>query len=176
MSDRGRGLAARIVECHWEIELERAFDRRDECERIADDAGLERIDSGTKRTAFAVDGDLVDGDAECSLKVAYTPLGYYENRSEIFWWAEMPEAAREYFAPVLDHEPGWRETDHAARWVLMPRAERDLTQDELDEVWYNLGDVGFVGEDVEDAHQLGRIDGAPVIVDYGRGAFVEPVE
>ena len=172
LREEGREIADEIAACYWEVEVTGQYDRREECEERAAEAGLRRLDAGTKRTVYAVPDELVAGERSCILKIAHSLLGYYENRGEVSWWSRMPGEAREYFAPVLDHDPGWEGTDHACRWVVMPDADRDLTREERREVWFNLGDVRFVGEDVEDAHQLGRIDGDPVIIDYGRGDFI----
>ncbi len=167
LTPRGRAVADRVAACHFDVEVERAFDRRDDCEAVATSHGLDVIDAGHKRRAYRLPGRLVDGDRACTLKVAYSLNGYYENRCEVAWWREMPDGARHLFAPVLDYDPGYG-------WVLMPGAERDLTEAERREVEFALGDAGWVGEDVTKPAQYGRVDGDPVVVDYGRADFLDP--
>lgn len=169
LSDKGRSIADRLASCHFDVEVSREFDRRDECENLADGHDLERVDAGHKRVTYDLPGDLVDGGRACSLKVAYALPGRYENRCEVWWWQRMPDDARHLFAPVLDHAD-----DHG--WVVMPAADRDVTPAERRDVVFGLGDAGWEGEDVERAAQYGRIDGEPVIVDYGRGDFASPPE
>lgn len=162
LTDHGRELADRLVECHWQIEVTKSFDERNECEAFAEANGLEKIDRGMKRSIYTVDDELLDGSDDCVLKVAYTLTGWYENRSEVVWWEQMPDEARAHFAPIWDQNPGWN---------LMPRADTDVSDDEMRRLRARLESVGWAGNDATKEENIGKIDGVPVVLDYGKADF-----
>lgn len=160
MTERGRAVAERIADCYVEVDIEREFDSKAECRRLAESEGFELIASGLSRNVFVPDDRLVDGEAACVVKIPTRLLGAYETRREIRYWNRLPEEATRYLAPV------W---DHGLEWLLMPRAETDLTSEEITRIWSGLSAAGWYCEDANWAHNLGRVNGRPVVLDYGAG-------
>lgn len=157
----GRGAAEELVRRYREIEVTREFDRRPECRAYASERGLRDIGRGAKRVVYAVPDDLVTGERDCVLKVAYALTGFYEVRSEAVCWADLSAAARDRFAPVWEHARGW---------LLSARAGTDVTDADVRQLAASLDEVGWTGEDLK-PENVGVLDGRPVLVDYGKGDF-----
>lgn len=164
LTKTGREVAEELTHRLWEVELTREFDRRSECEEYAAAHGLRKIGHGAKRAVYALADDLVEGASDPVLKVAYAFTGYYEIRSEGVWWEEMPDRSRDCFTPVWEYGRGW---------LLTARAETDVTDEDVRELEAALDEVGWIGEDLKPAN-VGKLEGRPVLVDYGKGDFEEP--
>ena len=160
LTEQGVEIAERIADCYVEVDIERNYDSADDCLAMARSSGFEPIGSGLSRDVFVLDPELVTGDRECVIKIPTRLLGTYENLREVRHWNELPDAVRRHLAPVLDH---------GLEWIVVPRAEQDLTSAEILSLWADLTDTGWACEDANWAHNLGRIDGRPVILDYGGG-------
>lgn len=162
LTDEGRRAADAISTRYWEAALADDGAARDECRRRAAAAGLEKIEAGSRRIVFAVADELVVWDAECVLEIPHELFGHLENRAEVASWERMPEAARRHVAPIWEYGEGWH---------LLPRAETGVTSREVLEVWSALSDAGWYCENANRGHNVGRVDGRPVVLDYGRGCF-----
>ena len=162
LTDEGRRAADEISTRYWEAALADDEAARAECRRRASAAGLEQIATGSRRTVFAVADELVVGSAECVLKIPHELFGYLEHRAEVASWKRMPEEARRHVAPIWERGEGWH---------LLPRAETDVTSRKILEVWSALSDAVWYCENANWGHNIGRVDGRPVVLDYGRGCF-----
>lgn len=165
LTDRGRAVADRVADCYVEVSIDRRYHSREECRDLAASLGLDLVAMGVGRDIYAPEPALVAGDGECVLKVPKNLLGAYESMRELTYWRTLPAAVRRYLVPILDHGDDFR-------WLLMPWAEADLTSAEILELWSALCDAGYAFEDANWAHNLGRVDGRPVVLDYG-GGYVE---
>lgn len=160
LTDTGRDLAAELADCYVEVDIERRFSSNDECREFAANHGFDLLATGLGRDIYRVPVDLLTADRACVLKVPSRLIGSYENRREAMYWRELPREVRRHLAPVYDD---------GVEWTLMPEADQDLTSREILELWSSLREVGWACEDANWQHNLGRVDGRPVILDYGAG-------
>lgn len=165
LTEEGRQIAEEISHCYVEMSYDGgAYDTKEECRAVAKSRGLEHLGTGVGREIFVLDADLTTGDRECVLKMAYNLEGCYECQREIRSWDRVSDEARRYLAPLLDSDIGW---------VVMPRAEleHDLTPREIETLLGEFHETGWACEDTNEAVNLGKIDGRPVIIDYGMGCY-----
>ncbi len=162
LTDRGREVAWTIADCYVEVDIERRYASKEECVALAADRGFERIASGLSRDIYVPDPEYLTEPADVVVKIPTRLLGAYECRREARTWADAPDEARPFLAPVLDEDIGWE---------LMPRAERELTSAETTWLWAGLSNAGWACEDANWKHNLGLVDGEPKILDYGGGLF-----
>ena len=160
MTDEGREIAELVEFCYIEMSYEDGeYDTREECQAVAKSRGLEMVGAGVGRDIFAVDEAYHTGEMNCILKVPKNLVGAFECRREIQTWRGTKEI-RPFLTPVLDHGMGW---------ILMPKAEQELNTQEINDLLSELGETGWSCDDANEAHNLGKIDGEPVIIDYGMG-------
>lgn len=160
MTDEGREIADLVEYCYVETSYESGeYETRDQCKAVAKSRGLEFSGAGGGRDIYDIGQEFHTGDRECILKVPKNLVGAFECRREIQTWRDRAEL-RPFLAPVLDNGMGW---------ILMPKAERELDTQEINELLSELGETGWECDDANEAHNLGKIDGEPVIIDYGMG-------
>ena len=159
LTEEGREIANEVEYCYVEMSYGGEYETRDQCQAVAKSRGLEMKGAGVGRDIYEIDSELHTGDFQCILKIAKNLVGAFESRREIQTWRDVEEL-RPFLTPVLDHGMGW---------ILMPRAEQDLTTHEINDLLSELGETGWGCDDANEAHNLGKIDGEPVIVDYGMG-------
>ena len=163
LTEEGRKIAAEVAYCYVEMSYDGGeYDTKQECRAVAKSRGLEQRDTGVGRDIFDVGADLVTGDRDCVLKMAYNLEGCHECQREAQSWERVPDETRQYLSPVLDHDIGW---------VLMPQAELGLAPDEIETLLGEFHETGWACEDTNEAHNLGKIDDRPVIIDYGMGCY-----
>jgi hypothetical protein len=160
LTGTGRDLAVEIADSYVEADIERRFSSKEECREFAATHGFELLATGLGRDIYRVPVDLLTADRDCVLKIPSRLIGSYENRREALYWRELPAAVRRQLAPVYDD---------GVEWILMPEADQDLTSGEILELWSSLREAGWACEDANWQHNLGRVDGRPVILDYGAG-------
>lgn len=160
LTDAGRELATELADCYVEVDIDRRFTSKDECRELAGTHGFELVATGLGRDIYRVPADLLTADRSCVLKVPTRLIGSYENRREAIYWRELPGEVRRHLAPVYDE---------GVEWILMPEADQDLTSREILDLWSSLRRAGWVCEDANWQHNLGRVDGRPVVLDYGAG-------
>lgn len=163
LTDEGRETVEEFVHCYEEVSYGGEYEEEDECRGIVKSQGFEKVGSGVGRDIFAVPDEYVTGDRDCIVKFARNLVGCHESQREVRSWQRVSDEARRYLVPVLDHDVGW---------VLMPRAqEEDLSSHEIQELLASFTDTGWACDDTNEAHNLGRLDGDPVIIDYGMGCY-----
>lgn len=162
LTDAGRDLAVELADCYVEADIEGRFTSKDECRAYAETNGLELLATGLGRDIYRVPPDLLTANRASVCKIPSRLLGSYENRREALYWRELPAEVRRHLAPVYDS---------GVEWILMPEAEQDLTSDEILSLWSSLREVGWACDDANWEHNLGRVDGQPVILDYGAGCY-----
>lgn len=160
LTDAGRELAVELADCYVEVDIERKFATKDECREFGVDNGLELLATGLGRDIYLVPPELLTANRECVLKIPSRLMGSYENRREATYWRELPAAVRRHLAPVYDA---------GIEWLLMPLAEQNLTSAETLGLWSSLTAAGWACKDANWHHNLGRVDGRPVVLDYGAG-------
>lgn len=162
LTDDGREIVNEFVHCYEEVSYEGDYETADECRGIAKSDGFEKVGSGVGRDIFGVPDEFVTGDRDCIIKVARNLVGCHESLREVRSWERVGEDAQQYLLPVLEHDVGW---------LLMPRAEGDLTSHEIQQLLAAFTDTGWSCDDTNEAHNLGKFDGEPVIIDYGMGCY-----
>lgn len=162
LTDDGHDAIEEVTYCFEEVSYGGEFHDPDECRAIAGVQGFEKLGSGVGRDVYAVPREFVTGDRACIVKVARNLEGCHETRREVDSWHRVSDDAREYLLPVLESELGW---------VLMPRAERDLASHEIQRLLADFHATGWACDDSNEAHNLGKLDGDPVIIDYGMGCY-----
>lgn len=160
LTDAGRDFAVELADCYVEVDIEGAFSSKAECREYAESNGFELLATGLGRDIFRVPTDVLTVDRPSVLKIPSRLIGSYENRREARYWRELPAAVRRHLAPVYDA---------GVEWLLMPEADQDLSSGEVLELWSSLRQEGWACEDANWYHNLGRVDGRPVILDYGAG-------
>lgn len=160
MTDEGREIAELVEYCYVEMSYEGGeYETREECQAVAKSRGLEFIGAGVGHDIYAMDEEYHTGDMECILKVPKNLVGAFECRREIQTRRDIEEP-RPFLAP---------EFDNGMAWILMPKAERELNTQEINDLLSELGETGWGCDDANEALNLGKIGGEPVIIDYGIG-------
>lgn len=162
LTDDGRDALAEVAYCFEEVSYGGDFHDDAECRAIAGVHGFEKLGSGVGRDVYAVPDEFVAGDRRCIVKVARNLVGCHETRREADSWHRVSDDAREYLLPVLETELGW---------VLMPHAETGLATHEIQHLLADFHATGWACNDTNEAHNLGRLDGDPIIIDYGMGCY-----
>lgn len=163
LTDEGRDVVEGVVHCYEEVSYEDGeYDTVDQCRAIAKSDGLEHVASGVGRDVFDVGPEFRTADGDYVLKVARNLVGSHENRREIQTWERIPEAARPFLAPVREHGVGW---------LVMPKADVGPSTHQIQRLLSGLGEAGWGCDDANEAHNIGVVDGHPVVIDYGMGCF-----
>ena len=162
LTEQGRQIAEEVVHCYEEVSYGGDYDSRDECKAIAQSKGLELLGSGVGRDIYAVGDELVSDGSECVLKLSANLVGCHETTREVRSYERVSDEAREYLAPVLDHDVGW---------LLMARTSEEVDSHEIQQLLADFHDTGWACEDTNEAHNIGKLDEQPVIIDYGRGCY-----
>lgn len=162
LTEEGRRIVESVVHCYEEASYGGDYDTREECMAIARSKGLDHLGSGVGRDIYAVGDELVTGDDECVLKVSANLVGCHESTREIRSYERVSAAAREYLAPILDHDVGW---------LLMPRAAEGVDAHEIQQLLADFHDTGWACEDSNESSNVGKLEGRPVIIDYGMGCY-----
>lgn len=154
-------------------QLQQALKEQDECrmkfpngcprglERgIMAEGGAEFVGAGISRSAYSFDG--------CIVKVPHTNDGLIDNKTEAETYKALPDAVKDHFAPVEDVDPD-------GRWVIMPFVERatkrgrDILAEALRQ---DIEKKGVRCTDIR-GENVGRLEGRPVVFDYGFGVKCE---
>lgn len=160
LTEEGREVAELVEYCYVEMSYEGGeYETRDQCQAVAKSRGLEFVGAGVGRDIFDVPEEHHTADFDCILKIPKNLVGAFECRREIQTWRDVEEL-RPFLTPVLDHGMGW---------ILMPEVEQELDTQEINDLLSELGETGWGCDDANEAHNLGKLDGEPVIIDYGMG-------
>lgn len=163
LTEEGRAKADGIAHCYVETTYDGGdYDDPDDCRAIAKYEGFEHINSGVGRDAYRIPDEYVDGDYACVIKFPRNLEGGMENQREVRSWQRAPDEVKRHLAPIVDENAGW---------LVMIHAERDIDAKRIEQVQAEFGNTGWVCEDSNEAHNLGVIDGDPVIIDYGMGVY-----
>lgn len=167
LSERGRELVEELVDAYVEVVIpEGDYETHEAARERAADHGFELIPEGANRDVFVVPPRLLSGERTCVVKIPRWLPGAYENAKEIENWHTLPDDVRRHLAPVFDYGIGW---------LIMPYASRDLTKREQRQLRADIRAAGYTIDDLDVEANVdvelnyGRVDGVPVVIDYGKG-------